>query len=62
MDGTSMACPVAAGALARALAGKPKVLGMDRNQKRSDAIMKLALAAVQALGFGPSFEGAGLLR
>lgn len=62
MDGTSMACPVATGALARALAGKPKVLGMDRNQKRSDTIMKLALTAVQALGFGPSFEGAGLLR
>lgn len=62
MDGTSMACPVATGALARALAGKPKVLGMDRNQKRSDAIVKLALTAVQGLGFGVSFEGAGLLR
>lgn len=60
MDGTSMACPVTTGALARLLSRQPKVLAMDRDQKRSDAIVKLALQA-QPLGFGASFEGAGCL-
>lgn len=61
MDGTSMACPTATGALARILARNRKVLGMERNQKRSDAIVKLALDAAGRLGFGAKFEGAGLL-
>ncbi|GKT18300.1 S8 family serine peptidase [Acidovorax sp. SUPP2522] len=61
MDGTSMACPVTSGALARLLGRNPKILGMDRDQKRSDAIVKLALNATQLMGFGAKFEGAGLL-
>lgn len=61
MDGTSMACPVTTGALARLLGRNVKILGMDRDQKRSDAIVKLALNATQRMGFGAKFEGAGLL-
>lgn len=62
MDGTSMACPVTTGALARLLGRNPKILGMDRDQKRSDAIVKLALNTTQPMGFGALFEGAGLLK
>lgn len=61
IDGTSMACPVTTGALARLLGRNPKILGMDRDQERSDAIVKLALNATRLMGFGPKFEGAGLL-
>lgn len=61
MDGTSMACPATTGALARLLGRTPKILGMDRDQKRSDAIVELALNATQLMGFGAKFEGAGLL-
>lgn len=60
MDGTSMACPVATGVLARELARNRRLLGMDRNQKRSDAIVKLALTTARSLGFGAAFEGAGV--
>ncbi|MFT3815705.1 MAG: S8 family serine peptidase [Acidovorax sp.] len=61
MDGTSMACPALTGALARQLSRQPKILGMNRDQKRSDAIVKLALTAAQPLGLGATFEGAGVL-
>jgi subtilisin len=61
MDGTSMACPVATGALARLLARHPKILRMARDQKRSDAIIKLARGTAAPLGFGVRFEGSGFL-
>lgn len=61
MDGTSMACPVATGALARVLARNTRILGMSRDQKRSDAIVRLALKTSRLLGFGARFEGAGVL-
>ncbi len=61
MDGTSMACPVATGALARLLANNVRVLHMERDQKRSDAIIKLALSSAQTLGLRPVFEGSGIL-
>lgn len=61
-DGTSMACPLAAGALARAVAGNRRLLRMVRDQKRSDAIVKLALSTALPLGFGARFEGSGILR
>ena len=61
MDGTSMACPVATGALARMLGKNSKILKMDRDQKRSDAIIKLALTGAKTLGFRPVFEGSGIL-
>jgi subtilisin family serine protease len=61
MDGTSMACPVATGAIARLLATNAKILAMDRTQKRSDSIIKLALSKASSLGLGAHFEGAGCL-
>lgn len=61
MDGTSMACPAITGSLARLLARQTRILNMERDQKRSDAIIHLALKTAEELGFGATFEGAGLL-
>lgn len=58
ISGTSMACPAATGAAARALT--PTVLKMRRNSKRSEAIVKAALGSAKSLGFDPPFEGHGL--
>jgi len=60
ISGTSMACPAAVGAAARALAGNSKVLKMKRNARRSEAIVKAVLASAKPLGFGPTFEGLGI--
>jgi subtilisin len=60
MDGTSMACPCATGAIARRLAKAASVLGARRDATRSDQIVKLALAETKDLGFPPSKQGAGL--
>jgi subtilisin len=59
ISGTSMACPAATGAAARAIAGTP-VIKMKRNVKRSDAIVKAVLGSAKTLGFGPTFEGLGI--
>ena len=34
---------------------------MDRNAARANAIAALALQAARPLGFGPTFEGKGLI-
>jgi subtilisin len=60
MDGTSMACPCATGAIARRLAKAPAVLNAARDATRADQIAKLALAEAKDLGFPPSKQGAGL--
>jgi subtilisin len=59
ISGTSMACPAATGAAARAISGTP-VVKMKRDVKRSDAIVKAVLATATPLGFGLTFEGHGL--
>jgi subtilisin family serine protease len=59
ISGTSMACPAATGAAARAIAGTP-VIKMKRDARRSEAIVKAVLASATPLGFGPTFEGLGL--
>jgi len=61
MSGTSMACPAAAGAAARLLARSPQLLAMPRNQARSDAMVRAVYAAARVMGFGPTFEGKGLV-
>ena len=58
ISGTSMACPAATGAAARALTSK--ILKMRRNAKRSEAIVKAVLGSARSLGFDPPFEGHGL--
>ena len=59
ISGTSMACPAATGAAARAIAGS-KVIKMKRDARRSEAMVKAVLASATPLGFGPTFEGHGL--
>ena len=59
ISGTSMACPAATGAAARAIAGTP-IIAMKRDVKRSDAIVKAVLASAKPLGFGLNFEGSGI--
>lgn len=60
MSGTSMASPSVAGMAARLLAANPAIMGMPRDALRSDTIRKLLMDACKSLGFGVSFEGAGL--
>lgn len=62
MDGTSMACPAVAGLFARLLSGQPEVLNMDRDQQRSDDIIRMANAKARPIGFGKEYEGAGLIE
>jgi subtilisin family serine protease len=59
ISGTSMACPAATGAAARAIAGTPAIK-MKRDRKRSDAIVKAALGSAKPLGFGAVYEGLGI--
>ncbi|WGR57353.1 peptidase S8/S53 subtilisin kexin sedolisin [Paracoccus versutus] len=61
MDGTSMACPAVAGLMARLLSRTPEILSAERNQQRSDDIIKLANSHAVPIGFGPRYEGAGLI-
>lgn len=61
MDGTSMACPAAAGMAARILSGKPELLALPRNQARADEMMKYLSVHIKAMGFGATFEGKGML-
>lgn len=61
MDGTSMACPAVTGAAARLLATLPAVMGLPRDQARSDAMAKAILQAVKNLGLPPEMQGSGLI-
>ncbi|MDH2328254.1 S8 family serine peptidase [Cereibacter sp. SYSU M97828] len=61
MDGTSMACPAAAGMIARILSRNPDILSAERNQQRSDDIVRLANEYAEPIGFGKDYEGGGLI-
>jgi subtilisin family serine protease len=60
MDGTSMACPAAVGAAARALSRESEVLALPRNLQRSAEIARVLLASARTRGFPPEYEGRGL--
>jgi len=61
LDGTSMACPAAAGVAARILSGNAELLNLPRNQARADEMIKYLAIHVQSMGFGANFEGKGML-
>lgn len=61
MDGTSMACPAVTGLIARFLSRKADLLEAERNQQRSDDILKAAAAAAKPIGFGVDYEGTGII-
>ncbi len=62
MDGTSMACPVATGVLARRLAARADLLGHPRNAARADEIERLALSGNLDLGLPRALQGDGMPR
>ncbi|MCI0337671.1 MAG: S8 family serine peptidase [Acidobacteria bacterium] len=63
LGGTSMACPAMTGVAARLLASTQhaSILSMGRNQARSDAMAQVILQAAKSFGFGPIFEGRGMV-
>ncbi len=61
MSGTSMACPAVTGLAARLLSKRMELLKMERRQARSEAIVQAILQAARLLGFGPRYEGQGIL-
>ncbi|MDO5631925.1 MAG: S8 family serine peptidase [Paracoccus sp. (in: a-proteobacteria)] len=61
MDGTSMACPAVAGLFARLLSANAEILSAERNQQRSDDIIRMANSHAVPIGFGNRYEGAGLI-
>jgi subtilisin len=61
MDGTSMAAPAITGLLARKLSRNPGLLGADRDQRRSDAIVSLAARIATSVGLPAIWEGHGIL-
>lgn len=62
MDGTSMACPVATGALARRLGSRPDILALPRDTARADEIERLALTDNLDLELPRDLQGNGMPR
>ncbi|HEY3404665.1 MAG TPA: S8 family serine peptidase [Ohtaekwangia sp.] len=62
LSGTSMACPAATGIAARLLAKEGKIIKKAPTAQRSDEMVKFLLTKLQLMGFGPRYEGKGMLK
>jgi subtilisin len=62
MSGTSMACPAATGSAARLLSSQSVILSMQRDQRRSDAMLRYLSSKIELMGFGNVYEGMGRLK
>lgn len=62
MDGTSMACPIVTGVLAKRLAARPQLLTHPRNAARADEIERLALSGNLDLDLPRHLQGDGMPR
>lgn len=60
MSGTSMACPAVVGAAARIFARNAPLMNSARNENRANGLSKLVLQSCKSLGFGQTYQGAGL--
>ncbi|MSR58642.1 MAG: peptidase S8/S53 subtilisin kexin sedolisin [Planctomycetaceae bacterium] len=60
MSGTSMASPAVTGYAARILSSMPNLLGLPRDQTRSDKILAALLQSAKSLAFAVNFQGRGL--
>ncbi len=61
MSGTSMATPAEAGAAARVLSAEAAILYMPGDANRTAAMIAVLAARTKPLGFGPTFEGKGMI-
>ena len=62
LDGTSMACPAATGALAAILSADTHYKELPRGLARSQYVLALARTRCLTLGLNPQYQGAGLVR
>jgi subtilisin len=62
MSGTSMATPAEVGAAARVLGANPAILAMPADATRTAAMLSALAAQTKPLGFGPTFEGKGMIN
>jgi len=60
MDGTSMASPVACGAVAAFLADSPDYLNLPRNQLRAEKARALLRQHCRDIGLAPVYQGPGV--
>lgn len=60
MDGTSMASPIACGALAARLARDPAYLSMARDERRAAHALDVLAASCRDIGLAAQFQGRGL--
>jgi subtilisin family serine protease len=61
-DGTSMASPVACGALAALLSATPEYFALPRDITRSRAARNLLASHARSIGLAPRYQGAGVAR